>query len=158
MANSQLRGMVFNIPEKIYLELTGIYNKYPDRKDTSGYKRLQFLLKNRSCTYEQMKRIKNFFDHFIPDQNNSVEYELNGGQNFRNWVERTLADARGEIKDRKTHHTNAGLTNQFRQHSDNNKLINAIKPPQVRAYPDIMTNSALMEQINKIKKIIYLID
>jgi hypothetical protein len=157
MANSKLKGTQFVIPKKLYLTLSNILKKYSDMVGSAGYKRLNGLINNGQCSYEQMKRIKNYFDHYDPNNDDDVQYELNGGQAMRNWINFTLDQARKSVENTKIHNTNAGLTNQFNQAPEQN-LVNAAMPPKIRKYPDILTNSPLMEQINKIKQLINKLD
>lgn len=59
-----------------------------------GYKRGKNLTKNGYCTYQEMKRIKNFFDHFDMKTSSKDEYDLNGGNDMKYFVDLKLKNER----------------------------------------------------------------
>jgi len=93
--NSELYDKKYPIPLPIIKELKA---KLMSSNDLSGegVKRAKFLVNNGYATYQMMKRIKNFFDHFDQTSDSMQEYELSGGNNMRNFIEHTLeADRHG---------------------------------------------------------------
>lgn len=67
---------------------------------TNGVKRAKFISNNGQISYSVMKRLKNFFDYCNP-QVQGDEYELAGGKNMRDFVERTLGADRNLVKTRR---------------------------------------------------------
>lgn len=60
---------------------------------TNGTKRGKWIVNNGICTYSMLKRLKNFFDYANPAVQ-ADEYELAGGKDMRDFVERTLGSER----------------------------------------------------------------
>jgi len=97
MANSELAGKNFEIPEDINKHLKKIFNAYKGAKNAEGYQRLEGLIDKKDISYEQLKLIKNFFDNYSGERK-STTYLLNGGTLMKNWVNKTLTHARDGIK------------------------------------------------------------
>lgn len=111
--NSELKGKFFPLGRGIRKHLENILRNYNGDKAVEGYKRLNNILSmENGITYEEMKRIKNFFDNFQGDTN-SPEYILNGGQPMALWVTNTLNTATKGIKDFKQTKKDAGFKNAF---------------------------------------------
>jgi len=100
MANSKLRGDKVLIDDDINYHLKRIYNAYNGPKDVEGYERLRGLCDSQDVSYEQLKRIKNFFDDFN-GKNNETSYLLNGGTKMKTWVQSKLDDMRNNIESKK---------------------------------------------------------
>lgn len=150
MSNSKLVGKTFALPDKVLMELGKNLKKFSDKRDSKGFNRAIFILEKRACTYEQLKRIKNYFDTIDQDNINEVEYLLNGGDIMKNWVNYTLDQARKSVHGTKSARKNAGMENQFR--SDSEDSINAVTPT-LKSTPEFMSTSDLMEEITKINNI-----
>jgi hypothetical protein len=150
MSNSKLIGKNFPLPDKVLMELGKNLKKFSDKRDSKGFNRAIFILEKRACTYEQLKRIKNYFDTIDQDNINEVEYLLNGGDIMKNWVNYTLDQARKSINGTKTARKNAGMENQFR--SDSEDTVKAATPT-IKKTPEFMSTSELMEEIDKINNI-----
>lgn len=87
--NSALYGKSYPLPKQIINKLeTVIYNNSDVGGD--GFKRAKNLVKSGSVTYQQLKRLKNFFDKFNEDENSNMEREFAGGEDMRFFVETTL--------------------------------------------------------------------
>ena len=151
--NSKLLGNRYDVPEEIleFLEIT--LDKYKDNTTAKGYKRANFIVKNPNQPFVNLVRIKNYFDNVDPDNLNQVEYELNGGDMMNNWVQNLIKSERDRVEGNKVARTNAGMDNQFRKDSEGGDFDTSVGD-RIMDTPDLMTNSALMESINKIKNII----
>ena len=88
MANQELYGKSYPVPPDV---LKGVQASLVSNPTGKGVKRAKFLLKNGAITYQDMKRIKNYFDHFNPQTDDPREYALNGGEAMKAFIERTLA-------------------------------------------------------------------
>lgn len=123
MANSSLQGYTWDVPEELHGHLKRIMNAYKGDKNAEGYPRLKSLIENPKISYEQLKRIKNFFDsHSTTDYMNGkddrkqdTQFILNGGTKMRYWVNDTLTKARDNIKKPKEVKKNTGMANQFQK-------------------------------------------
>jgi hypothetical protein len=150
MSNSKLIGKIFPVPEKVLKELGKNLKKFSDKRESKGFNRAIFILERKACTYEQLKRIKNYFDYITDENYDEIEYLLNGGDVMKDWVNYTLDQARKSVYGTKSARKNAGMENQFRSDAKDN--LNPVTPT-LKSTPEFMSTSELMEEINKIKKI-----
>ncbi len=125
--NSKLKGRYWNCPDYVLNTLQNAVNKYEKirNKDgkTEGYERAKSIIIEKSITYEQMKRIKNWFDSYDGPWEN-WDFQLNGGKTMQNWVDsqlRTATTAVKNIKDAQKD-TNPENTHIKSHEKDNNKI------------------------------------
>jgi mutator protein MutT len=86
--NQALYGKTYTVPADIINSIrVKLYNQ--GGAASEGVKRAKFLTKNGTCTYQMLKRLKNFFDYTDP-QKQPNEYELAGGAAMRTFIENTL--------------------------------------------------------------------
>lgn len=114
MANSTLQGYVWEVPEELLNHLSRIMKAYRGNQNVEGYQRLRTILNDKKLSYEQLKRVKNFFDSFGGGKNDT-EYVLNGGTKMRYWVNDTLNRAREGVKNPKNAKMKVGMSNQFQK-------------------------------------------
>lgn len=93
--NSELYGNDYPIPQQI---LEKIRMKLYTASDAEGIKRAKNLLKSGTCTYQNLKRLKNFFDNFNPSTESIEQFELAGGREMRNFVDVTLKKERNRVE------------------------------------------------------------
>lgn len=86
--NSALYGNTYPVPKQILNKINALV--YTSSETGDGIKRAKNLVKNGSVTYQQLKRLKNFFDTFNPDEIPQSEYEFAGGDDMKYFVETTL--------------------------------------------------------------------
>ena len=147
MPNSNLENKSYILTDEILNNLKNILSKYKNHSESGGYKRLNGIINNPNISYQQMKRIKNYFDTFNGEPTD-VEYILNGGEIMRDWVESSLGDDRNRINTDKTIRKNAGEKNQFRKpHTKDSKIMD-------RDYllDKLSIESIIKEDVDKIKK------
>ena len=132
--------------------------------DASGFKRAKNIVDTKRLSYEQMKRVKNYFDNYEGD-GNDMEFKLNGGDLMKSWVNNTLGNARDAIENVKRVEMNAGKENAFiRTHNkdrDNKNItkVNLPKPEKGSQYDNIMNGRVRYESVeSKINSIKYLIE
>lgn len=92
--NSMLYGKSYSLPKEIMDFIQVQYNKYPQH---NGSKRAKNLLKNKSITYSSLKKMKNYFDYTNKDSD-VIEYNLNGGDLMRKYIESLLNSQRHKTK------------------------------------------------------------
>jgi hypothetical protein len=114
MANSKLQGQKTFIPQKVQTHLSRIFTAYNGDETVEGYARLKKLVDKDQITYEQMKRMKNFFDGY-DGKRNSTPYLLNGGTMMKEWINKTLKDARKNIEGKKKAMKDTGMSNQYQK-------------------------------------------
>lgn len=111
MANSSLQGKCIKIDGELKNHLLKIYNAYRGDKTNEGYGRLKNLCDSDEISYEQLKRIKNFFDNFS-GKRNDTPYLLNGGSKMKDWVNISLNDMRMDVEGKKKAMSSVGMPNQ----------------------------------------------
>ena len=130
--NSDLKGRTFPLPDGIRKLLKEILNNYDGDRNVEGYKRLNNILDMKTISYQEMKRLKNYFDNFNGDIN-SDEYKLNGGDALKTWVNNTLNTATTSIRNFKQAKKEAGIPNAFiKSHNKDRQTHNKLKPTQAK--------------------------
>jgi len=127
--NSELYNKTYQLPTEILKHIQKVLTSYPTGE---GVKRAKHLLKNKYVTYQSLKRLKNFFDHYNGD--NEQQYELAGGDLMKSFVEKTLQNDRDavkrsdDIKRDVTNNPNLGTkaqqTPQLNENNDINNITN----------------------------------
>lgn len=91
--NSNLYGNKIELPEEVVNYLGDCFNSVQADQSVDGYRRNIDLRKNKNITYQQLKRIKNFFDNYQGD-GKDAPFILNGADYMKNWVNSTLTHMR----------------------------------------------------------------
>lgn len=99
MANSELLNTSYKLPPDV---LKAIQATLVSNPTGEGVKRAKFMLNNGQVTYQVLKRLKNFFDHFDANTQDKNQYALAGGELMRSFVERTLNANRDAVSRSKT--------------------------------------------------------
>jgi hypothetical protein len=113
--NSNLYGQKFEMPEDVRKHLIDMYRQHGAAgQGKDGFERNRQLQGSTSMTYQQAKRIKNFFDSFKGDQN-GPEFNLNGGLKMKQFVESILSGARRglEMTDRNKRETGMQMDRDY---------------------------------------------
>ncbi len=153
--NSLLKNKSYDIPEKVLDVLRNNLKKYSEHKTAKGYKRANHLLGNTNQPFPNLVMIKHYFDNIDKDNIDKVEYELNGGDIMNKWVQNLIKTEREKVKSTKVARTNSGMKGQFRKDVEDKDFDTGLgDTKRIMSTPDIMTNSALLEDINKIKTLI----
>lgn len=159
MANSSLKGYSWDLPDELHSHLKRTMNAYKGDKNVDGYKRLNGLINEPKVSYEQLKRIKNFFDNHSTQD---TEFILNGSRKMRDWVNRTLGTARdniSKVKDVQKNSSTAIDNTHIKSHTKAGFTTNSIKPHSTsdikikkESYDDIYIKKEvkLMESLIKI--------
>jgi hypothetical protein len=121
-------------------------------KTSEGYKRNQELQKQHRITYQQLKRIKNFFDNFKGNQHDH-SYILNGGVEMRNWVNNELRRMRDYIENTKHNKSeHGGMENQhIKSHEKNG---GEVRPSQKHKSTLQKYDTAVVESLKRINELI----
>ena len=92
--NSSLYGHIIQIPKEIIDHLTICFDRVPNSDSTvEGHIRNLDLRREGQATYQQLGRIKNFFDNYNGNKEDAP-FVLNGEDHMRNWVDTTLDSLR----------------------------------------------------------------
>jgi hypothetical protein len=148
--NKDLRGKLFPIPKgvKRHLEKTlSDYQKKDGNKNNDGYDRLVFLCGEDRISTEELKRIKNFFDHYSGTEK-SDDYVLNGGKEMSDWVNRILKVATDTIKNQKEAKELMGLGSKKGKVNTDNPKVEKLSNDKIQTKNlsnSISKNSAVKE-------------
>jgi hypothetical protein len=151
--NKDLYGHTVPLPENVvgYLDKCFKSATGADEK-TEGYKRNKDLRDKKEITYQQLKRMKNWFDNFNGHEND-LSFILNGGHYLKGWVDNTLGTMRNgtelskEIK-------SVVLPNQFIQPHEKNDMTNLNRPSQSHKSTVNKHATAISEDVEKINDLI----
>lgn len=92
--NSNLYNTQIELPEEIKEYLQICFDHIPNSDPSiEGHKRNEELRDSGYVTYQQLGRIKNWFDNYNGD-GTDAPYILNGADFMRNWVETKIQDLR----------------------------------------------------------------
>jgi len=160
--NKELMGREFNLPENIIQHLATKLSQYSS--DTDGTMRTKNLLQTKKVNYNQLKRILHDMK-YMDKTNESVKYELYGGELMEKWGSQILHLERGQISDRKDSRQqadNIGAINGMRKNShlsthkkkDSYKSpINTMKSNSEKTSVSSLSLSKLFEELTKSKKL-----
>lgn len=118
--NSQLYNKTYRIPDAI---INKVKAKLMSNPSGDGVKRAKTIVNNGVFTYQNLKRLKNFFDYFNPQSGDVAQFELAGGQEMKNWIEQILNTERKGVeisKDAKREVSNNTMSDTRAQSSVSN--------------------------------------
>ena len=93
--NQYLKDKQYRIPPEVLKSINMVLISNPNGE---GIKRAKYMLKNGSVTYQELKRLKNFFDYFDINTGSKAQYALAGGDLMKQFIETTLASDRNAVK------------------------------------------------------------
>jgi len=164
MANRDLQDKYFNCSDEVIGKLQSALAKYGQDTNNKGYNRAKDIVDNKRISYQQMKRIKNYFDKY-EGEGMDPEYILNGGNTMKKWVNQTLENSRNTIHDIKKVKMNSGIENAFKKthtkDKDNTNITNVNLPKINKGsqYDNIMNNRTVYENLEaELTKAKYLIE
>jgi 8-oxo-dGTP diphosphatase len=143
--NSELYDKTYKIPVEVLSFIQKAIMRHPSGE---GVKRAKYLLNNKKTTYQNLKRLKNFFKTFDPQKQSQSQYDLAGGDMMRDFVEQTLERDRDGVKKSKE------IKRDFTV--DHNLGIMPQKTPRLNEGVETEKKSALGVVINSDKKILLL--
>lgn len=92
--NSNLYNKTIQIPDKVVEYLQTCFDYIPNSDPSiEGHKRNEELRNSGYVTYQQLGRIKNWFDNYEGD-GTDAPFILNGADYMKNWVEETIQNLR----------------------------------------------------------------
>ena len=151
--NKDLYGNTIQLPEDVVEYLQQCFDSAnTDDSTIEGLKRNQELRDSRETTYQQLKRMKNWFDNFNGLEND-LPFILNGGHYVKNWVNDTLGGMRNNVYMGKKAKSEV-LPNQFIQtHTkDNLNTMNRQSKSHSSSVGEI--NKDITENLKRINELI----
>lgn len=147
--NSNLYNNIAIIPDTLIKHLGDSFTSVGGNSNTEGYNRNQELRKSKKVTYQQIKRIKNWFDKYNGNKEDAP-FILNGGDRMKNWCDEVLKVWRDNIEGGKNIKSNTGMQNQFNDdHTKNNLNITDTHTSTV----DNLKVESIKEELKKINKL-----
>jgi hypothetical protein len=150
--NKDLYGHNIPLPEDVLTYLEQCFNAVSNSDETTeGYKRNKELRDTKEVTYQQLKRIKNWFDSFTGNENDAP-FILNGGHYVKNWVNNTLGSMRDNINMSKKIKSGV-LPNQYIKPHEKGDLRNMHRPSKSHKSSTEKYDTAITENLKRINEI-----
>lgn len=93
--NSELYGKTYKVPSEVLNHIQVTLTSYPNN---DGVRRAKNIVKSGYITYQNLKRLKNYFDYFNNQNGDIIQYNLAGGDKMRGFVEQTLNKDRDTVE------------------------------------------------------------
>ena len=151
--NKDLYGHKVQLPEEVVGYLSQCFDAASGAdENTEGYKRNKDLREKGEITYQQLKRMKNWFDSFKGKQND-LSYILNGGSYVKNWIDQTLSSMRNNVDLGKKIKSEV-LPNQYIQTHTKDSIKNLNRPSKSHQTYIDQYNLQVTESLKRINEII----
>ncbi len=149
--NKDLYNKKIKFPEEMKEHMKSSFSSVQGAdQNTEGFNRNQELQGQSTITYQQLKRIKNFFDNFngIP---NEPSYILNGGEKMKGWVDGALRFLRDPNYATKHNKAETGMENQHIQTHE--KDYTNVRPSQKHKTTLQKYDTAVTESLKRINQL-----
>jgi hypothetical protein len=151
--NKDLYGNTVQLPEDVVEYLQQCFDSAnTDDSTIEGFKRNQELRDSREATYQQLKRMKNWFDNFNGLEND-LPFILNGGHYVKNWVNDTLGGMRNNVYMGKKAKSEV-LPNQFIQTHTKDNLNTMNRQSKSHSSTTGEINKDITENLKRINELI----
>jgi len=151
--NKDLYGNTIQLPEDVVEYLQQCFDSAnTDDSTIEGFKRNQELRDSRETTYQQLKRMKNWFDNFNGLEND-LPFILNGGHYVKNWVNDTLGGMRNNVYMGKKAKSEV-LPNQFIQPHTKDNLNTMNRQSKSHSSTTGEINKDITESLKRINELI----
>jgi hypothetical protein len=122
--NKNLYDRKAKLPDSLIKHLKDCFNSVEADSNTEGYNRNQDLVDNGYVTYQQIKRIKNWFDEYSGNEEDAP-FVLNGKYRMKNWCDEVLRVWRDNDSNSKDTKQDAGMQNtHLSSHEKNSFNLN----------------------------------
>ena len=151
--NKDLYGNTVQLPEDVVEYLQQCFDSAnTDDSTIEGHKRNQELRDSKEVTYQQLKRMKNWFDNFNGLEND-LPFILNGGHYVKNWVNDTLGGMRNNVYMGKKAKSEV-LPNQFIQTHTKDNLNDMNRQSKSHSSSVGEINKDITENLKRINELI----
>jgi hypothetical protein len=151
--NSDLYGKVFPVPQDVIDYLHQCHSAAGEVDETTeGYKRNKDLREKKQVSYQQLKRMKNWFDNFTGHED-EIPHILNGGHYVKNWVNNTLDGKRDSVETSKQTKS-VVLPNQYNDEYKRDDLTNMNRPSKSHNSSVNSYDAAITENLKRINQLI----
>jgi hypothetical protein len=151
--NSNLYDRKAKLPDDLIKHLKQCFSSVNADTNTEGYNRNEEITKSGVVTYQQVKRIKNWFDGYS-GKKEDAPFILNGGDRMKSWCDEVLRVWRDNDSSSKQHKSDGGMQNQFLDSHEKNSFNLGDKH---KSTADELKVGSVSEQIKRINKLIKII-
>jgi hypothetical protein len=150
--NKDLYGKEIKIPVEIKNHLKNSSMSIGETSENEeGSKRNKELQDQESMTYQQLKRVKNWFDEYNGNKEDAP-YILNGGDYMKKWVDDTLNYLRTDIYNTKKNRSEV-LPNQFNSNHTKDDLTAMNRPSKSHNNPVDQYDIKITENLKRINEL-----
>ena len=110
--NKNLYDRKAKLPDGLLKHLKQCFTSVDADSNTEGYNRNKEISDSGYVTYQQIKRIKNWFDGY-GGKKEDAPFILNGGDRMKGWCDEVLRVWRDNDDSSKQHKSDAGMQNQY---------------------------------------------
>ena len=144
--NKNLYDRIAIIPDSLVKHLEDCFNSINGNQNIEGYNRNQQLRQGKQATYQQIKRIKSWFDGYGGNKEDAP-FILNGGDRMQQWCDEVLRVWRDNDLSGKKLKMDTGMQNQFLDSHEKNSFN--LNDKHGTTVDDLKVN----EDVNKINKL-----
>ena len=119
--NSKLYDRKAKLPISLIKHLEECGGMVEADSNTEGFNRNKELRESGVVSYQQIKRIKNFFDSF-DGKKEDAPFVLNGGDRMQKWCDHVLNHWRSVEQGGKKRKADGGMENQFIDNHEKNGM------------------------------------
>jgi hypothetical protein len=148
--NKNLYNNIAVLPDTLIKHLQDCFSSLSADSSIEGFKRNQELRTKKSATYQQIKRIKNWFDGYNGNKEDAP-FILNGGDRMKNWCDEVLKVWRANQEGVKNIKSKTGMQNAYYKEHDKNG-INLNQTDLLKNNTKVQND--LNEEITKINQMI----
>ena len=149
--NKNLYDRIAIIPDSLVKHLNDCFTSVQGNQNIEGYNRNQQLRQTKQATYQQIKRIKSWFDNYSGDKKDAP-FILNGGDRMKNWCDEVLNTWRNNVEGGKKIKSDTGMQNQFLDTHEKNGVN--ISPNKRHEKGINKFDTSIKEEVEKINYLI----
>ena len=149
--NSKLYDRKAKLPKSLIDHLSKSFEMVEADSNVEGFNRNQDLRGSGIITYQQLKRVKNWFDGFDGNKEDAP-FVLNGGDRMNKWCDHVLNHWRTVEKDGKGRKEAAGMENQFIDDHDKDGIV--VNPHDRHEKGINKFNTSVSESVETFKRLI----
>jgi hypothetical protein len=149
--NSNLYNRKAKLPDDLVKHLKKCFSSVSADSNTEGYNRNEEITKSGVVTYQQLKRIKSWFDGY-GGKKEDAPFILNGGDRMKNWCDEVLNTWRNNVEGGKKIKSDTGMQNQFLDTHEKNGVN--ISPNKRHEKGINKFDTSIKEEVEKINYLI----
>lgn len=148
--NKDLYDRKVKLPESLKNHLSKSFEMVEADSNVEGYNRNQELREKGIMTYQQLKRVKNWFDSYDGNKED-VPFILNGGDRMQKWCGHVLNHWRDSLESGKKIKMDTGMDNPYIDNHTKDGIV--VNPGDKHEKGINKYDTAVTEQIKQINSI-----